>query len=118
MNRVELTGNLVANPELRYTTTGKPVLASAIGHTESWQKDGTWHSRTSFMDFELWGDAAERAVKQLKKGSKVLIEGKLVQDSWVQDGQKRYKLKISARSVKLIAHAKPKADETSANITG
>jgi len=111
MNKNQITGNLVATPELQTTKTGRVYISSTIGHTESWKKGEVWHSRTSFIDFELWGDAAKRAAAELRKGSFVLVEGKTVQDRWEDEGQKRSRVKISAQSVKLISHAKPKTEE-------
>ena len=93
-SKVILTGNLTRTPELRYTTSGKPVCDLGLAVNEL--KD-----RVSFFDVTCWGKVAETCCQYLQKGAGVLVDGKLVQDRWEQDGVKRQKVKVVAEVVKF-----------------
>ncbi len=102
-NRVILVGNVTREIELRYTQSGLAVtdLGLAVNERRKAQS-GEWVEETVFVDVTLWGRTAEVAGEYLGKGSSVLIEGRLKQDNWEQDGQKRSKLKIVCDRMQML----------------
>ncbi|MFT3764927.1 MAG: single-stranded DNA-binding protein [Minicystis sp.] len=100
MNKVILMGNLGADPELRYTTSGVAVLSFRLATTESWtDKNREQQERTEWHSVVVWGHRAEGLAKHLGKGSSVLVEGGIRTTSYEKDGQKRYKTEIHAREL-------------------
>jgi single-strand DNA-binding protein len=102
MNTVIVSGNLVKQVEIKYTADGKAVANCSIAYNEKYNNKET----VSFFDVVLWGKTAENCAEYLDKGSKVLIEGALRQDSWEKDGQKHYRIKIIARRVEFLGGKK------------
>lgn len=102
-NRVVLVGNLTRDPELRSTPSGATVAAIGLAVNER-RKDqgGNWIEETSFFDVDVWNRSAEVLRDYTTKGSPILVEGRLKQDVWEQDGQKRYKVKIVADRILLL----------------
>ncbi len=88
-----ITGNLTADPELRFTPTGRPVAAFTIANTPrfpdrqtgQWQDGETWFVRCS-----AWGDMAENITTSLSKGNAVVATGRLRCRTWeTPEGDKR-----------------------------
>jgi len=105
-NRVILMGNITRDPELRHVPSGLAVteIGMAINDRRKTQS-GEWIDETSFLDVTLWGRNAEIVCEYLKKGSPVMIEGKLKQETWEQEGQKRSKIKVISEKVVLLPSA-------------
>ncbi len=123
LNRVELIGNLGADPELRNTPQGASVCTLKIATSES-HKDkntGEWKETTEWHRVVLWEYLAEQAARNLKKGSKIFTEGKLKSRSYDdKDGVTRYITEIYANSL-IILDPKPSStaynkDESSSNL--
>lgn len=91
LNRVCLIGNLGADPELRYMPSGAAVVNLNLATSESWKdkQTGEQQKRTAWHRVILFGYLAEDAAKQLRKGSKVFIEGRLQYREWEKDGVKQ-----------------------------
>jgi len=103
-NKVILMGNLTRDPEIRQAgKTGIKVCQFGLAMNES-RKDasGQVHEYPCFVDIEAWDKLAELCGQYLKKGRGVLVEGRLQQDTWEKDGQKRSKLKVRASTVKFL----------------
>lgn len=89
-NTVTVIGNLVEDPELRYTQSGVPMAKIRVAVNRRWNQNGEWQEETSFFGGTLWRDAAENAAESLQKGVRVIITGSLEQRSWeTQEGEKR-----------------------------
>lgn len=102
MNKVILLGNLGADPELRYTATGAPVLNLRLATNESYlDKNREQHERTEWHAVVIWGTRGEALSKILSKGSCVAVEGTLRTSSWEKDGLRRYKTEVHAREIFL-----------------
>ena len=103
-NRVIFGGNLGADPELKYTQSGQAVLRLRVASNDSYvDKNGEKHDRTEWATAVIWGKRGEALNKLLKKGSPVLLEGKLQSRSWeADDGSKRYATEINVSDVKLL----------------
>jgi single-strand DNA-binding protein len=109
LNKMMIIGNLGADPELRYTPSGKAVtnLRVAVNHNFR-GADGEWQKETQWFNVEVWDQAAERAAEQLRKGHKVYAEGRLRTREWEgQDGQKRTSVEIRADRVLSLERREP-----------
>jgi len=96
---ITVIGNLTADPELRYTSSGIPVCSFRVASTPRVRnrQTGEWSDGDPlFLGCELWRDAAENAGESLKKGMRVIVQGNLSQRSYqTQSGEQRtvYELK-------------------------
>jgi single-strand DNA-binding protein len=89
-NSVTLIGNLVDDPELRFTPSGVAMAKVRFAVNRRYQRGGEWQEETSFFGGTLWRDAAENAAESLQKGMRVIVTGRLEQRSWeTQEGEKR-----------------------------
>lgn len=104
VNRVIVTGNLVADPEVKYMPSGMAVAKLRLAINNNYKdRNGEWKEETCFIDVDVWGRAAERINESCKKGSKVLVDGQLREDTWEdRDGNKRSKIKIRAFTAEHI----------------
>jgi single-strand DNA-binding protein len=101
-NRVIMGGNLVADPELRYTQSGTAVSNMRIAVGSKYKSGEEWKEETLFIGVVVWGKQAESVSQYLSKGRQVLVEGRLQERSWESDGQTRKKMEIVASTVKFI----------------
>ena len=102
INRATLLGFLGADPELRHTQGGQGVLNMRLATTESYlDRDKVRNERTEWHSVVLFGPRAEALARFLKKGSQLLVEGRLQTSSYDKDGAKRYKTEIVAINVVL-----------------
>lgn len=77
LHRLELIGRLTADPDLRYTPNGAPVLHCRVAVNESYKgTDGEWKEEATFYDVPLWGETAESMLDRLHKGNLVFVEGR------------------------------------------
>ena len=98
LNDVKIIGNLVNDPEVRFTPKGTPVANLSLGINETYTVDDEKRQITTFVDVQVWGPSAENFGKMVRKGQEILIEGALRQDRWEdkQTGQNRSKLYVKA----------------------
>lgn len=103
-NRVIVAGNLTRDPELRTVGSGTSVTDVGIAINDRKKQGNEWVDETTFVDVTLWARTAEIAAEYLKKGSPVMIEGKLKMESWEDktSGAKRSKLKIVGERMQLL----------------
>ncbi|RAX57146.1 single-stranded DNA-binding protein [Helicobacter monodelphidis] len=103
-NRIVLLGNLTRDVELRYLPSGSALAKIGLATNRRYKRqDGTPSDEVCFIDVNLFGRTAEVANQYLKKGSKVLIEGRLVYESWTdQSGQKRSRHVVVADSMQML----------------
>src|ERR687892_1525183 len=109
LNKMMIIGNLGADPELRYTPSGKAVTNLRVAVNSNRRgPDGEWVEETLWLRVEVWDQAAERAAEQLRKGNKVYAEGELrAREYEGNDGQKRTSLELRfARVVNLERRAR------------
>jgi single-strand DNA-binding protein len=101
-NHTTITGNLAADPELRFTNTGIAVANLRVAVTSRVQdKDGTWRDgETSFHRVNVWRDQAHNLTDSLGKGDRVMVTGRLRQRSWeTPEGERRTSTEIDADEV-------------------
>jgi single-strand DNA-binding protein len=116
MNKVILLGNLGADPELRYTGAGIPVLNVRLATNETWVDKGhEIQERTEWHNVVFWGARAEGLSRVLGKGDCLYIEGSLRTTSYEKEGQKRYRTEVIAKELRFTARRVPHAaDEAGA----
>lgn len=90
-NSVTLIGNLVDDPELRFTPSGVAMAKVRFAVNRRWRgQDGEWQEQTSFFTGTVWREQAETVAESLQKGTRVIVSGRLEQRSWeTDDGDKR-----------------------------
>jgi len=102
LNKVMLLGNLGADPELRVTPGGQPVLKLRLATTESYlDKSNTRQERTEWHSITVWGKRGEALSKILSKGSSIFVEGSIRTSSYEKDGEKRYRTEVVAQNIIL-----------------
>jgi len=102
-NRVVLVGNVTRDPEVRYIPSGTAVCDLGLAINDRIKRNDKWEDEVTFVDVTLWARTAEVAGEYLKKGSCVLIEGRLKLDTWeTDDGAKRSKLKVIGERMQML----------------
>ncbi len=103
-NKVVLVGNLTRDVEIRYSQGGSAIGKVGIATNRRFKNAaGEMQDETMFIDLTFFGRTAEIANQYLHKGSKVLVDGRLVLEQWTaQDGTKRSKHSIVVESMKML----------------
>ena len=104
-NRVILVGRLTRDPELRYLQNGTALATFGIATNRTWMDRNTNEKKEEvmFIDITTFARSAEIANQYLKKGSKVLVEGRLAQERWTdQNGQNRSKHIVRAEAIQFM----------------
>jgi single-strand DNA-binding protein len=103
INQVILMGNLTRDPELRTTGSGQSVCSFSLAINRSWQdQNGQQQDAVDYFDVTAWGKLAELISQYLSKGRRCLVQGRLSQSTWEQDGQKRSKVEVVASDVTFL----------------
>jgi single-strand DNA-binding protein len=111
--KVMIIGNLGRDPEMRYTPSGRPVtqFSVAVNQSTKNQQTGEWTEETDWFRVSVFGDRAERAAEQLRKGNRVFVEGRFrTREFEGNDGQKRTSLDITADNV-ISLERRPRDDD-------
>ena len=106
INRVNISGNLTRDPELRATAAGTQVLSFtvAVNDRRKNQQTGEWEDYPNFVGCTMFGARAEAVGRYLSKGSKVSVEGKLRYSAWEdRDGGKRSKLEVIVDEIEFMS---------------
>ena len=103
-NKVVMVGNLTRDIELRYMPNGSALAKSTIATSHKYKtQTGEQKDEVCFLDFNMFGRSAEVANQYLRKGSKVLLEGRLVFEQWTaQDGTNRSKHALRVDTMKML----------------
>lgn len=102
-NKIIIVGHLTRDIELRYTPSGAAIGKSAIAATHKFTINGEKKEDTCFIDISFFGKGAEIANQYLRKGSKLLIKGRLKFEQWTdQNGQNRSKHSINVESMEML----------------
>ena len=104
MNRVMLAGNLTRDPEMRFTPSGTAVTNLGLAvNREYTTKEGERKKEVAFIRIVVWGKQAQSCQEYLKKGSSVLVEGRLQSRSWeTAEKEKRNTLEVTAERVHFL----------------
>ncbi len=101
--QITIAGNLVDDPQLRYTPTGQAVANFRVASTPRWQdrQSGEWKDGDSlFLSCNVWRQAAENVAESLQRGMRVIVQGRLRQRSYeTKEGEKRTVYEIEVDEV-------------------
>lgn len=105
INRVVISGNLTRDPEMRQSQSGMGILTfgMAVNDRRRNQQTGEWEDYANFVDCVLFGNRADYLSRTLRKGTKVVVEGKLRYSSWERDGQRRSKLEVVVDDLDFVS---------------
>lgn len=100
-NNLTLIGNLVEDPELRFTPNGTAMAKIRFAVNRRYQdRNNEWQEDTSFFTGTCWRDMAENVAESLTKGMRVIVNGRLQQRSWeTQEGEKRSVVEIDVQEI-------------------
>lgn len=103
-NKVILVGNLTRDIELRYSQGGSAIAKTAIATSRKWtDQQGVKKEEVCFVDITFFGRSAEVANQYLRRGSKILVEGRLNFEQWVdQNTQKRSKHSVTVETMQML----------------
>src|SRR5947208_618697 len=102
-NKVILLGNLTRDPDLRYTPQGLAVCEFPLAVTHKRRGQDEAKEEVCFIDVVVFGRSAEALKEQLRRGSRVLVDGRLAQRRWESaEGQKRQRHEIVATTVQFL----------------
>jgi single-strand DNA-binding protein len=104
-NKVILIGNLTRDVELRYTPSGTAIAKFGLATNRTYKDSVTGENKQEvmFIDITVFGRSAEIANQYLKKGRRVLVEGRLVFEQWTDNtGQKRSKHSVVAEKLQFM----------------
>ena len=109
-NKVQLIGNLGNAPEVKNTESGKKLVKFSLATNETYRNaKGEKVVETQWHNLIAWGKVADIAEKYLSKGSEVAIEGKLVNNNYMdKDGNKKYNTEVVVHEL-LLMGSKPSA---------
>ena len=104
INRVMLAGNLTRDPEMRFTPSGTAVTNLGLAvNREYTTKEGEKKKEVAFIRIVTWGKQAQSCQEHLKKGSSILVEGRLQSRSWeTAEKEKRNTLEVTAERVHFL----------------
>ena len=104
LNKVQMTGRLGADPEMRYTPQGHAVTTFRAASNRSWRTaEGEAHEDTEWFRVVAWNKLAEICNQWLSKGSRVYVEGRMQTRQWQdQEGQTRYQTEVIASDIILL----------------
>ena len=102
-NKLVMVGNLTRDIELRYTQSSMAIANTAIATTRKFTSNGEKKEEVCFIDITFFGRSAEVANQYLRKGSKILVEGRLKLDQWQdQNEQKRSKHGVIVETMQML----------------
>lgn len=98
---ITLVGSLGRDPELQFTTGGHPKCSFSIAVSRRFKRGDDWEEKTSWVDITVWGALGENAAASLSKGTRVIVQGYIEQDSWEdkETGKQRSKLHVIAEAI-------------------
>lgn len=107
INRVNISGNLTREPEVRTTAAGSAIMhfGVAVNDRAKNAHTGEWEDRPNFIDCTMFGARAESVSRFLHKGAKVAIEGKLRWSQWDdrKTGEKRSKVEVVVDEIEFMS---------------
>lgn len=103
INMAVVAGNMTRDIEVRTTNSGFSIGEFTLAVNDRRKENGSWVDYPNFIDVKLLGTRAEKLAPYLTKGTKLAVQGKLQQERWEKDGQKRSKLLILADEVEMLS---------------
>ena len=113
LNNVTIIGRVtqeIGENDFGYISTGTAKLQLHIANNESRKKGDKWEDEPSYFDVTVWGKYAENLKLKIRKGLLIAVSGRLKQDRWEKDGQKKSKIYINADSVQILEKTEKKTE--------
>ncbi len=102
-NLVVLEGNLVSDPEIRYAQNGTALCTFSIASNYSFYREEELQEEVYFLDVAVWAKLAELCNEYLKKGRRVIVNGRIKQSKWLDDdGGTHSKISIVGNQVQFL----------------
>lgn len=107
-NKVQLIGNLGGDPELKDLSNGQHMLRLSLATKERFKgADGEWKEDVQWHPVVVWGKQAERLSTLVRKGSALLVEGRLVHRKYeTKEGEKRFSTEVVLTEFQLMGSVK------------
>jgi single-strand DNA-binding protein len=104
LNKLQIIGNVGADPEIRMTGGGTKVANIRVATNERWKdRNGTEQEHTEWHRVVFYGSQADIVEKYVKKGTRIYVEGALRTDKWQdKDGNTRYTTEVRGRDLILL----------------
>ena len=105
LNFIIVSGRLTRDPDIRMTQKGSTVCSFSIANNRSYMDPSTneWKEEVSYISATAFGSLADRLKEKIKKGTPVIVEGRLVMNEFTgKDGQQRRDLRINASRVQIV----------------
>ncbi len=115
-NKVILMGNLTRDPEVRFTREGAPVATFTIAINNRFRQENETRDDVTFVDIVTFGKQADLVKNYLEKGAPVLVDGRLQQRRWEQEGQKRSKIEVVAQTITFVGPPRKSGGTGGANL--
>jgi single-strand DNA-binding protein len=117
LNKVMIIGYLGRDPEMRYTSSGKPVTTFSVATNRSWStSSGERHEETEWFTVIAWGNLAEICKQHLHKGCPVYIEGRLQTRRWEDsEGKKHAAVEVVAGEMIHLGERKDSSGSSAAS---
>ena len=105
INKVVISGNLTRDPEIRAAQSGTNILTFGMAVNDRRRNPQTqeWEEYANFVDCVMFGNRADYMHRTLRKGMKVVVDGRLSYSSWERDGQRRSKLEVVVNDIDFIS---------------
>jgi len=102
LNKVELIG-FISNPEVMEMKSGSKLFKCSLATHENFKtRNGEWETETTWHNIVIWNEYAKKAADELKKGSRIHLNGKIVVDQYTdKEGKKRSAVKIQASDYEI-----------------
>ena len=114
LNKVIIVGNLTKDPEIKQLPNGSNVANFSVATNRTWKdSNGAKQEDVEYHNIVIFGKMADTVAQYMRKGSQLMIEGRLQTQSWEKDGVKKYRTEIVAESVQF--GAKPKGGSEDGN---
>ena len=117
LNFIIVSGRLTRDPDIRMTQKGSTVCSFSIANNRSYMDPSTneWKEEVSYISATAFGSLAERLKERIKKGTPVIVEGRLVMNEFTgKDGQQKRELRINASRVQVVPSSTAQETNTSA----
>ncbi len=113
INSVNIAGNLTRDMEIRTAKTGLQIgtVGIAVNDRRKNKNTGEWEDDPSFFDLKMFGTRAEKLAPYLTKGTKVSIQGKLIQERWEKDGKTVGRVFVYIDEIEFLSSKGGKAAE-------
>lgn len=116
LNKIMLIGNLGADPEVRYTPSGKPVTTFRVATNRKFKSEGELREETEWFQVVTFGRLAEICSEFLKKGRPVFVEGRMKTRNWTDNaGVKHFRTEVVAEGMRLIGKKDNGTGQTAAD---